>query len=58
MQGDRGMEVRQGLRVQREIQGGQIHLGGGVALRAGRVMSKRIGMESTGNFDGSCPPLS
>lgn len=52
------MEVRQGLRVQREIQGGQIHLGGGVALRAGRVMSKRIGMESTGNFDGSCPPLS
>lgn len=33
------MEIRQGLRVQREVQGGQVHLGGGAALRAGRVMS-------------------
>lgn len=27
------MEVRQGIREHREVQGGQIHPGGGVALR-------------------------
>lgn len=32
MQGDGGVEVRQGVRAEREVQGGQVHTRGRVAL--------------------------
>lgn len=33
MQGNSRMEVRQGIRCEPEVQGGEVHLGGGAAVR-------------------------
>jgi hypothetical protein len=33
VQRDSGVEVRQGVRAEREVQGGQVHPGGGVAVQ-------------------------